>query len=181
MNDIEQLEDHNDQNLRPGEAPVLIMEDAPTTGLVESTMSNAEAYPDEGFQPPTAPQAHATEGFTDQGLSGRTIMPCGWTLIGDIESVCGVSIAGNLIGNITMQSQAQVEICATASMKGTVRGSDVLVRGDLEGEIDAGGGKVSIEKTARIAGRVRYQSIRMDGGNHKMELHYAEAADTSRN
>lgn len=175
MNDFEQHGvDHSDPNLRPGEAPVMIMEDAPSAAtpvVPEQLLSTSE-----GRTPPSAPYEPHRLVFNNQDTGGQTVMPRGWTLNGDIESSSGVKLAGVLNGNITMQSQAQVEICAGATMKGTVRGRDVLVRGELDGEIDAGGGKVSIEDTARIAGRVRYQSIRMEGGNHKMELQYAEAA-----
>lgn len=183
MNDFTTTqEESGDPDLRPGPAPVLLMEDPPPphASAPEGPAPDMPFSADfldlsrnwaEGEQKQPATAGHPVGG-------GQTIMPRGWKLNGDIESSSPVRLAGVVVGNVTMSSVAAVEICVGASMSGIVSGSNVTVRGEFTGEINAAGGAVAVEQTARIKGTVRYKSIRMDGGTHQMQLVYAEVGDS---
>lgn len=102
--------------------------------------------------------------------NAKTCIPKGWTVVGDIESSNGVVVGCDITGNVQMKSAAQVCIERGARVEGIVTGTDVVIRGELDGEVNAAGGSVSIEEGARIVGKVIYSGIRMEGGMHKMEL-----------
>lgn len=178
----------NDANLgpvdnegRPIEPPVLSME-----GLTEDQqraaliVRNAGLYlrrADEGGTPIGAAAgasggivgpAHA-EG-SSLGTSGMTVMPRGWSLDGNIESSDAVTIGCQVKGKIEMACSSRLEVLPGAAVIGSIQGDDVVIRGLVEGEINASGGRVSIEEGATIRGKVCYTSIRMSGGEHQMEL-----------
>lgn len=102
--------------------------------------------------------------------TGMTVMPKGWNLDGNIESSDAVTIGCQVKGQIEMTSSSRVEVLPGAAVVGSIRGVDVVIRGLVEGEINAGGGTVSIEEGATIRGKVSYTGIRMSGGEHQMEL-----------
>jgi cytoskeletal protein CcmA (bactofilin family) len=108
----------------------------------------------------------------------KTCMPKGWTIVGDIESSNGVVVGCDITGNVQMKSAAQVCIERGARVEGIVTGTDVVIRGELDGEVNAAGGSVSIEEGARIVGKVTYSGIRMEGGMHKMELVHVPRSET---
>lgn len=110
--------------------------------------------------------------------NAKTCMPKGWTIVGDIESSNGVVVGCDITGNVQMKSAAQVCIERGARVEGIVTGTDVVIRGELEGEVNAAGGSVSIEEGARIVGKVSYSGIRMEGGMHKMELVHVPKSET---
>lgn len=97
-------------------------------------------------------------------------MPKGWSLAGNIESSDAVTVGCQVNGQIEMSGTTRVEVLHGAAIVGAIRGLDVVVRGYVEGEINAAGGSVSIEEGATIRGKVSYTGIRMSGGEHQMEL-----------
>jgi cytoskeletal protein CcmA (bactofilin family) len=105
-----------------------------------------------------------------KGKGGKTVMPRGWNLNGDIESQSDVQVGCQITGGIRMTTSNHLEVLHGAAVVGSIKATDVVVRGYVEGEIDASGGTVSIEEGATIRGKVIYTGIRMDGGEHQMEL-----------
>lgn len=101
---------------------------------------------------------------------GKTCIPRGWSIVGDIDSQVDVTLACEMHGAIEMGGVSKLEIKQGASIVAKIKAMDVVVQGFVEGEIDAGGGSVSIEEGANIRGKVSYSRIRMEGGEHQMEL-----------
>jgi cytoskeletal protein CcmA (bactofilin family) len=175
-----------DHDGRPIDPPVLSMEQAVNPGPSESVNV---ALPDLSLATPTGtvvmltrtpPSAQALESLPRQFLanvSGKTVMPKGWSLTGDIESSDAVTIGCQVQGQIELTSSSRLEVLHGASVVGAIKGLDVVIRGFVEGEINAGGGSLSIEDGATILGKVSYTGIRMSGGEHQMELvHVPRAA-----
>ena len=169
-----------DNEGRPIDPPVLSME-----GLSEDQQGaalivrNAGLYllrADEGRQIGAAAGASggsvgpAHGDGSSLGTSGMTVMPRGWSLDGNIESSDAVTIGCQVKGKIEMTSSSRLEVLPGAAVVGSIRGVDVVIRGLVEGEINAGGGTLSIEDGATIRGKVSYTGIRMSGGEHQMEL-----------
>ena len=169
-----------DNDGRPIDPPVLSME-----GLREEQQNptlivrNADLYllPSDGVSQ-TGAAAGSSDGIggpahgsgSNLGMSGMTVMPKGWSLDGNIESSDAVTIGCQVNGQIEMTSSSRVEVLPGAAVVGSIRGVDVVIRGLVEGEINAGGGTLSIEDGATIRGKVSYTGIRMSGGEHQMEL-----------
>lgn len=130
--------------------------------------------PDLSLPPVAAGRQHAYQptaaAVPMKGKGGKTVMPKGWTLNGDIESQSDVQVGCQITGGIRMTTSNRLEVLHGAAVVGSIKATDVVVRGYVEGEIDASGGTVSIEEGATIRGKVIYTGIRMDGGEHQMEL-----------
>lgn len=173
--------------LMHGPAPDLVMEEAGEDEGSESTSPVPGATPEiprmllaeVSDSAPTRQEEPLLARKDSAPLSNaKTCMPKGWTIVGDIESSNGVVVGCDITGNVQMKSAAQVCIERGARVEGIVTGTDVVIRGELEGEVNAAGGSVSIEEGARIIGKVSYSGIRMEGGMHKMELVHVPKSET---
>lgn len=170
-----------DSDGRPIDPPVLSMEQAQD---LEQGASFPVSLPDLDLSSPAGTALPLAQGGSAAPVSepsprprtilaetaGKTVVPKGWNLTGNIESSDAVTIGCQVKGQIDMTSGCRVEVLQGAAVVGAIRGVDVVVRGYVEGEINAGGGTVSIEEGATIRGKVNYTGIRMSGGEHQMEL-----------
>lgn len=165
--------------LMHGPAPELVMEEVGAADGSESTSPVPGAAPEiprmllaEASDSAPTRQEEPQPAHKDIApvSNAKTCMPKGWTIVGDIESSNGVVVGCDITGNVQMKSAAQVCIERGARVEGIITGTDVVIRGELAGEVNAAGGSVSIEEGARIVGKVTYSGIRMEGGMHKMEL-----------
>lgn len=184
----------SDEDGRPLETPVLSMQAPAATlpsGLPDLDLSPRLQSPAAGDHGRLdSPEGREALGVPPTWLSkphsnsakprGQTVMPAGWSLKGDIESSAAVTLGCQVSGRIEITGESGVEIQQGGSVRGVIQGSNVVVRGLVEGEIDAAGGTLSIEDGATIRGKVKYTSIRMSGGEHQMELlHVPRNADTA--
>ena len=173
-----------DSEGRPIDPPVLCMDGSEDKGPSATWPVD---LPDLNLTAPAAARMIASVVDPDSGISlsawsamrpgqmlakptGVTVMPKGWSLNGNIESSDTVTIGCQVNGQIEMTSPNRIEVLPGAAVVGSIRGVDVVIRGMVEGEINAGGGTVSIEEGATIHGKVSYTGIRMSGGEHQMEL-----------
>lgn len=112
---------------------------------------------------------------TAQPADNQTVIPVGWRFTGELEAIGPVRILGRMEGTIRQAAGvAVVDLAPSGSVKGDIVGKDVQIRGTFDGNIDASGGSVTIEESAKVTGKVTYSQIRLLGGRHKIELAYAD-------
>jgi cytoskeletal protein CcmA (bactofilin family) len=86
-----------------------------------------------------------------------------------------MQVSGEFKGDIQLESAgADLEVLEGGKVAGNIKASSVSIKGEFEGEINASGGSVRIERTAKVSGKVAYSHIRMDGGCHNFELTYVQ-------
>lgn len=172
-----------DEDGKPLEQPVLSMQ-APASehfgvtlpaGLPDLDLDPGQRLPQgtragHKGEAAAAPFAAGTRVPASAKIEGQTVMPKGWSLVGDIESKAPVTVGCLVKGRIEIISASRLEVQQGASVVGVLQGPLIVVRGSVEGEIDASGGALSIEQGATIRGKVQYTSIQMSGGEHQMEL-----------
>jgi cytoskeletal protein CcmA (bactofilin family) len=56
----------------------------------------------------------------------------------------------------------------------------IKIEGSVTGDINAEHGKVTIEPTSRVNGKVRYKQIALNGGKHKMSLEHVDDGSEAR-
>jgi cytoskeletal protein CcmA (bactofilin family) len=116
---------------------------------------------------PHAVQAQATA----MSWPKPTILPEGWRLSGEIEVAGELHIGGRLDGTVLQKTNdAVVKVEQSGRVIGGIVAQTIEIHGQFEGHLDASGGSVAIEQTARLNGKVSYATIRMNGGEHKIEL-----------
>lgn len=189
LSDMQDLGD-----LKAGPPPVLYMEEPQTDPIDSTPTALVFPFPKESLDLPTHDDAMlrgivnvvtaqaqqrrpefqeiaaASRGAEPQFGAGQTVLPKGWILMGSIESASPVIVAGQVVGDVLMQPSAKVEVRKGGKVDGSLKGTEVVVQGEVIGRVDASNGSVWIEDGARVSGQVIYTRIRMDGGTHKIEL-----------
>ena len=166
----------------PGAAPVA---GEPVQALVEITAGKAPTFllshstrPAPADLGPAfisgflADSPHAVKAQAVQQIVARpTILPAGWRLAGEIEVTGELHIGGRLDGTVLQKTNdAVVKVEQSGRVIGGIVAQTIELHGQFEGHLDASGGSVAIEQTARLHGKVSYATIRMNGGEHKIEL-----------
>lgn len=142
------------------------------------TTAKPEAAPAFDFNP-VLPQyltgALATPAETSTSAGKATRIPAGWTFSGRIVSNGDVDIGCRVGGSITcLNPKSSVFLRAESSTVGDVKADSINVEGTLTGRIDGSNGSVTLAKSSKIEGEVRYSNIQMHGGVHRMKLEYVE-------
>ena len=156
-------------DLRAGKAPTFLLSHMPkstTPEIARSFIANANTnlLVAESTSAPGDPSAHGQ-------VAKETILPEGWRLSGEIEVAGNLHIGGCLDGTVLQKSKgAVVRVQQSGRVTGGIVANAIEIHGQFEGHLDASGGSVAIEQTARLHGKVSYASIRMNGGQHKIEL-----------
>ncbi|MDP3135620.1 MAG: polymer-forming cytoskeletal protein, partial [Burkholderiaceae bacterium] len=110
----------------------------------------------------------------------ETVLPTGWKLTGEIEVAGPLRVGGTLNGTAVQQSfGSTVTVEQSGSVIGDIVADAIEIQGSFDGHIDASGGSIVIEKTARMKGKISYTNIRMSGGQHQIELvHVPQSRET---
>ena len=80
---------------------------------------------------------------------------------GDLKAERGFRVDGKVEGNV--ESSGPVVIGETGSVRGDVRGSDVIIVGKVQGNVTASG-HLDIAAKGRVLGDVKAKSIRIETG-----------------
>ncbi len=92
-------------------------------------------------------------------------------LIGQFIFLGPTFLASNLEGEISMDGTAPLRIEKMAIIKGTIRGHDIDIFGEVEGKIISSG-KVTIRSTAIIKGEIHCKNLVIHpGANLELEAH----------
>ena len=175
------------ENLKPGDAPVLDMAGhegnqgvahlPPDLLDIVPAGARTETLGTWGKNQPVASAVTLTA--RANGGKMATFIPKGWTIRGEIESGCPVQIGGEMNGDILMEANHRLDVLSGATVNGTITGLDIAISGKVNGDIDASGGKVSIEEGACIVGKVVYTRIRMSDGEHQISLVHVPSTKAS--
>jgi cytoskeletal protein CcmA (bactofilin family) len=90
-----------------------------------------------------------------------TILGPGVTLQGSIEGSGHFLVSGRVIGKAEIDGA--LTLAESASWKGDIRAQDLILAGELEGEVQARG-SIEITASARIRGRVTAHAIAVSAG-----------------
>lgn len=113
---------------------------------------------------------------------GQTHIPSGWTFNGDVVGDAPMTFDCDMVGNIENTGpKALISMGQKCTSDGTITGKHIALKGKHKGKIDAAGGQVVIDSTAKVTGDVVYTTIQINGGEHKFNLQYVggEASDVA--
>ncbi|MEE9385672.1 MAG: polymer-forming cytoskeletal protein [Nannocystaceae bacterium] len=82
-------------------------------------------------------------------------------ILGDIKADSGLSVAGEVRGNI--EADGVITVQESATIKGDVHGTDVVVRGKVEGQVIASA-KLTISTTGLVVGDIEVRSLLIEDG-----------------
>lgn len=97
----------------------------------------------------------------------------GLSFSGTAELVGSLNVAGEVQGDVRVAETAtagSVTVTETGVLVGDVRARSISVLGTTEGLLDAGGGKVTLHSSARVAGRIRYTHLQVNGADLNAQL-----------
>ena len=91
----------------------------------------------------------------------------GVTFTGNVALQGTCTIAGQVIGNLKEQANAnsQIVITETGSVKGDIYSHKVSVMGTSSGTIDASGGSVDLHAKSVVNGHIRYGQLQVNGAD----------------
>ena len=90
---------------------------------------------------------------------GRTIISAGASFTGKIANARAVEVNGVVKADIDAE---KITIGKEGSFKGKIKASLVVISGTYDGTMDAG--SVWATASARISGKIQYQTLQMDRG-----------------
>lgn len=112
------------------------------------------------------------EAFGAKAETGRTSIPTGMKVVGDIESIDRIEMMGKVEGNISTTG----DVIVTGTVIGDVDAGNMLLQSSaIKGNVNASG-DVTIEKDAKIVGNIAAENIHLDG-RVKGNLKIAEVAE----
>ena len=97
----------------------------------------------------------------------------GLSFNGTAELVGSLQVAGEVLGDVRVAEAASagsVTVTESGVLVGDVRARSISVLGSTEGLLDAGGGKVTLHSSARVAGRIRYTHLQVNGADLNAQL-----------
>lgn len=95
----------------------------------------------------------------------RSMVHAGMVINGDVTSECGAAVDGTVNGSVTVNGgNSALLVREGAIIRGHVRAPLALVRGFVQGDIDAR--FVRLFPGARVAGRIRAARLIVDDGAH---------------
>ena len=91
----------------------------------------------------------------------------GLTFTGNIALQGACTIAGDVLGNLREQANAnsQIVITETGSVQGDIFSHKVSVMGSYNGTIDASGGSVDLHAKSVVSGHIRYGQLQVNGAD----------------
>ena len=92
-------------------------------------------------------------------LIGRTIISAGASFTGKITNARAVEVNGVVKADIDAE---KITIGKEGGFKGKIKAALVVISGTYDGTMDAG--SVWATATARISGKIQYQTLQMDRG-----------------
>lgn len=101
-----------------------------------------------------------------------TVITNEWKASGELESDGDILIEGTFEGKVMLCGAGAITVGDQASVSGELMGKNVVLKGHFKGDLDASDGTVTIEGSSRVEGKVTYSNIRMEGGQHSIELVY---------
>lgn len=91
--------------------------------------------------------------------TGRTSIPSGMKIVGDIESTDRIEMMGKVEGNISTTG----DVVITGTVIGDVEAGDLLLQNSaVKGNVKAVG-NVTVERDAKVVGNVSAENLRLDG------------------
>ena len=112
------------------------------------------------------------EDFGAKAETGRTSIPTGMKVVGDIESIDRIEMMGKVEGSISTTG----DVIVTGTVIGDVDAGNMLLQSSaIKGNVNANG-DVTIEKDAKIVGNIKAENIHLDG-RVKGNLKIAEVAE----
>jgi len=91
----------------------------------------------------------------------KTSVPEGLTIRGEVSGSESVELLGTLVGPLTTEGFCHIH--ESGSLRGRLSATDVVVEGELEGDIVARG-KVELGANARVKADIRAQAIAIADG-----------------
>lgn len=110
-------------------------------------------------------------------LTGKTVIPAGWTFKGEIEGAEAMQIDCKCEGVIRNTANALLELGPNSETTGAIHGRSIHMMGKHSGQVNAANGSVTIESSAKVNGDVTYTSIQINGGVHKFQLQYVPGSE----
>jgi cytoskeletal protein CcmA (bactofilin family) len=99
----------------------------------------------------------ATKSDVIENVIGRSC-----TIRGDLTAEGAFRIDGTIDGSV--ESQASVVIGETGVVRGSVRGTDVVIAGTVQGDVSCPAGHVEILAKGRVEGDIQAKSMRIETG-----------------
>ncbi len=101
----------------------------------------------------------AREDFGAKNESGRTIIPSGMVIKGNIEATDRIDMMGRVEGNVFTSG----DVVAAGTIVGDLEARELLLQGSaVKGNIRTTG-RITIEKDAKVVGNVTAESLHLDG------------------
>ena len=132
---------------------------------VKKDTSPLSLTPDPEVQSQTSaelPVAHEPLRRTPERKNAESLIAAGLTIEGTISGNGDVRIAGQFHGDVNVQGSLTIEV--GAKLVGGVRASNVIIDGELEGNIDAAT-KVELHSTGVLNGNLNTGSLTVAAGS----------------
>ena len=148
----------------------------PPDALVRAPAAAAPAahVPDPARRPPERPETRHEARIAPGAEAKESILAAGLAIEGKIEGAGHVRIAGRFKGDVNVQGNLTIE--AGAHLAGQVRARNVIVAGELHGNID-GADRVELLETGLLIGDLKVGSLTVAGGSRmrgQVEFGWAE-------
>ena len=112
-------------------------------------------------------------------LSTTTLIPKGTRIEGDLNFLGCLEIEGTVVGNVRSEDQkSRVRILHGGLLEGEIRVSDVVINGNVRGDIFAGN-LIKLASKAVVEGNIHYSLIEVDKGAEVIGSFVLEQANTN--
>ena len=95
----------------------------------------------------------------EQTSARMSIIGADMIVEGSIKAKETIRVEGNVTGNV--ETEGNLTITATASVKGNIKGSGIVIGGVLEGDLVCGG-KTEVISTGKVYGNMHTRSLIVD-------------------
>ena len=112
-------------------------------------------------------------------LSTTTLIAKGTRIEGDLNFLGCLEIEGTVVGNVRSEDQkSRVRILHGGLLEGEIRVSDVVINGNVRGDIFAGN-LIKLASKAVVEGNIHYSLIEVDKGAEVIGSFVLEPANTN--
>ena len=112
-------------------------------------------------------------------LSTTTLIAKGTRIEGDLNFLGCLEIEGTVVGNVRSEDQkSRVRILHGGLLEGEIRVSDVVINGNVRGDIFAGN-LIKLASKAVVEGNIHYSLIEVDKGAEVIGSFVLEQANTN--
>lgn len=167
--------DHVELDMSPVQPPGALQELGAVTDISHASADEGREHPAETpMQAPVVPLSAQIVAPVASSTVARsaTVISNDWKASGQLESDGEVLIEGTFDGMVLLSGAGAITVGERAAVSGGLMGRNVVLKGRFSGDLDASDGTVSIEGSSRVEGKVTYSNIRMEGGQHSIELVY---------